>query len=177
MYQDTKKKWIYLGVYILCFLPCAFLFLIGLLDFILVAAGQIKEEKSFLLVAAVVFTLFAILSIVLWFKILKMIWVGKMNRYFEMDEDGLIAISDLSGYMHMKQKKCVSVFLDCIGKGLLKNCMIFPKDPTYILLDNGKNTIAEKYIVIHCNSCAAPNTLRIGFEHQCKYCGAEIQGM
>ncbi|MGN0153143.1 MAG: hypothetical protein ACI4A3_01735, partial [Lachnospiraceae bacterium] len=63
-----------------------------------------------------------------------------------------------------------------ISKSLRIGCqfLLYNINPTYILLDNGKKTIAEKFIVVHCKCCGAPNTLRIGYETTCKYCGAVV---
>lgn len=174
MYQNKKKTWIYLGIYLTCFIPVGFNFVIMMFTLLLYATNQIPSENLDWSLTVVVVSLFGCLTFILFFQIRKFLRVGKISRYFEADIDGLIAISDLAHFLKMDQKKFVSEFLYYIGKGVLVNCMIFQEDPTYILLDNGKEKISEKYVVLHCRRCAAPSTLRISFECRCKYCGAEF---
>lgn len=105
-------------------------------------------------------------------------WIEKLKIYngiLANDADGLISMEELAGYMKMKRHKCFALFLDCVGKNLLKNCTVFAEDPTYLVLDNGKKTIAEKFVVKHCPKCSAPSTLRIGYENTCKYCGTVME--
>ncbi|MGN0438629.1 MAG: hypothetical protein ACI4F4_08915 [Lachnospiraceae bacterium] len=177
MYQNKKKTWIYLGICLACFIPIGFNFVIMMFTLLLYATNQIPSNHLDLPVVGIIVSLFGCLTFILFFQIRKYLRVGKISRYLEVDDNGLVAISDLSHFMKRKQKKVVSDFLDFVGKGVLVNCMIFQEDPTYILLDNGKETVSEKYVVLHCRKCGAPSTLRIGFEHQCKYCGAQFQEM
>ena len=174
MYQNKKKKWIYLGVYLACFIPIGFNFIIMMFTLLLYATNQIPSNHMDLSAVSIVVSLFGFLTFILFFQIRKYLRVGKISRYLELDHDGLVAISDLAHFLKINQKKFVSEFLDFVGKGVLINCMIFQEDPTYILLDNGKEKISEKYVVLHCRQCGAPSTLRIGFEHQCKYCGTNF---
>lgn len=174
MYQNKAKIGGNLIVFSIFLILCAFLSFIMFLDILLIVTNQVPSKEEDISIASVFFGGFLFLSIVCFRKIRNAFCAGKLNRFFEKDEDGLIEIAEIARHMHMKQQKCFSFFLDCVGKGLLKNCMVFPEDPTYILLDNGKNTITEKYVVVHCNCCGAPSTLRIGFENTCKYCGAVV---
>ena len=174
MYQNKKKTWIYLGIYLAFCIPIGFNFVIMMFTLLLYATNQIPSEHSDWSSLGIVVSLFGCLTFILFFRIRKFLRVGKISRYLETDSDGLVAITDLAHFLKMDQKKFVSEFLYYIGKGVLINCMIFQEDPTYILLDNGKENISEKYVVLHCKQCGAPSTLRIGFEHRCKYCGVEF---
>ena len=174
MYQDKKKKGIRFGICLAGFLYCAFHFLMILFWFLLVVTNQMHGNSSILPVIGVVFSFFTIFTVILFCKLRKILRVGRFNNFFEKDEDGLVAVSDLSHELKLKPKKCISEFLEFVGNGLLVNCMIFPEDANYILLDNGRKQIKDKYVVIHCTNCAAPNTLRIGYEHNCKYCGTQL---
>lgn len=98
----------------------------------------------------------------------------RINRIFSESEEGLLDIEEVAKQLKMKHYKFVVVFHRLVGRRLLINCSVFPEDPTCIILANEKYDIRSKFIVHRCKNCAAPNTLRIGFERECKYCGANI---
>lgn len=174
MYLNKVKIWTGRILYILALLPCAGASAILLLYMQLIVTNQVSVRAEDVSITSTILGAFLFGTIVFYRKLRNILHAEKMNRFFEEDEDGLVAIADVAKYMNMEQKKCFSFFIDCVGKGILENCMIFQEDPTYILLENGRNKIHEKFIVLHCNSCGAPNTLRIGFENSCKYCGAVL---
>lgn len=98
----------------------------------------------------------------------------RINGIFERNEDGLLVIEKTAGQLKMKHYKFFAVFQRLVGKRLLRNCSIFSEDPTCIILANEKYDIRAKFTVERCKNCAAPNTLRIGYDKECKYCGAKI---
>lgn len=98
----------------------------------------------------------------------------RISRIFAESEDGLLDTEEVAKRLKMKQYRFFAAFHRLIGKRLLQNCSIFSEDPTCIILANEKHDIRSKFIVHRCKNCAAPNTLRIGFEKECKYCGAKI---
>lgn len=174
MYQNKLKIRVNLILFTLLFIPFAICALYTIFNVFLIVTNRIHIREEGYSITGILFAVFIFLSIVFFRGIMRAFRARKMGCFFEKDEDGLIAVEELAAYMHMKQQRCLSFFLDCVGKGFLRNCMIFPEDPTYILLDNGKDVISEKYVVQHCHNCGAPNTLRIGFESACKYCGQQI---
>lgn len=98
----------------------------------------------------------------------------RINRIFSESEDGLLDIEEVAKQLKMNHYRFVVVFHRLVGRRLLINCSVFPEDPTCIILANEMYDIRSKFIVHRCKNCAAPNTLRIGFERECKYCGANI---
>lgn len=98
----------------------------------------------------------------------------RINRIFSESEEGLLDIEEVAKQLKMKHYKFVVVFHRLVGRRLLINCSVFPEDPTCIILANEMYDIRSKFIVHRCKNCAAPNTLRIGFEKECKYCGTNI---
>lgn len=98
----------------------------------------------------------------------------KFGKYFETCEDGLVSMEKAALIFNMKQQRFFVTFLDCLGKGFLKNCSVFTEDPTFILLENGGKSIKDKFAIVHCQKCGAPGVIRIGFENTCKYCDSII---
>lgn len=98
----------------------------------------------------------------------------RINGIFERNEDGLLVIEETAELLKMKHYKFFAVFQRLVGKRLMQNCSVFSEDPTCIILANEKYDIRAKFTVERCKNCAAPNTLRIGFEKECKYCGSKI---
>lgn len=174
MYLNKLKCAIKMIVFLPLFCICSFIALIALLNVLLMALGQIEKDGFGTGMVWYMMAAFGFLAFVLFTKIRKVYRAWKMNRYFEKDKDGLISVEEAARHIKVKQQKCFSLFLDFVGSGLLKKCTVFKEDPTYFLLDNGKKTIKDKFVVMHCNQCGAPSTLRIGFENRCKYCNAII---
>lgn len=174
MYRNKPKIIIIIAVFSLLFAGCAFIAVVMLLDIILVLTHQIPSYKGSLSLPCYMLATFSLFSYLSFKKIQKAYRANKMSQYFEQDSDGLISMEALAIHMKMKRHKCFALFLDCIGRNLLKNCTVFSEDPTYLILDNGKKTIAEKFVVKHCPKCSAPSTLRIGYENTCKYCGTVV---
>lgn len=175
MYYNKSKTYVQLVINTVIMVPFFVLSFVFLADLILMLTNQIETTDSLTYPLVIFFActfLFVFLSTAK--KLFDIIRVIKMCCFMKRDDDGLILIKDLAGYMKMNQKKCFSFFIKSIGKGLLVNCSLFQEDPTYILLDNGKDTILKKYTVVHCPKCGAPSTLRIGFEKSCKYCGVDV---
>lgn len=106
-------------------------------------------------------------------RCLRCLRANKIGKYFENCEDGLVEIEAASTYMKWGKQKFFSVFLDCLGKGYLKNCSVFTEDPNFLLLENGGKSIREKFAILHCRQCGAPGVIRMGFENTCKYCGSK----
>lgn len=175
MYQNKVKMTVTFLVFGAIFAGCGFVTVVMVLNTILVLTHQIHSIGEMLGLSCFVLAAFGTFSFLSFRKLQKIFWVRKMGRYFEQDQDGLVSIEEMAIHMKMKQHKFVDLFLDCIGRNLLYNCTIFPEDPTYLLLENGKKNLTEKFVVKHCPKCGAPSTLRIGFENQCKYCNTVIR--
>ncbi len=113
-----------------------------------------------------------------WFIAFPLFWDAirayRISCVFEENEDGLLEIEEVAEQLKMKHYRFVVVFHRLVGKKLLQNCSVFPDDPTCIILANERYDIRAKFNVYRCKNCGAPNTLRIGFEKECKYCGANI---
>lgn len=174
MYQNKPKMFVIFTVFSLIFLGCAFVAALMVINLLLALTHQIYSDRESLLMICYMITSFSIFSFLSFKKLQKTYRARKMGKYFEKDTDGLVSIEKLAVHMKMKRHKCFALFLDCIGKKLLKNCTVFSDDPTYLVLDNGKKTITEKFVVKHCPKCSAPSTLRIGYENTCKYCGTVV---
>lgn len=99
---------------------------------------------------------------------------SRINKLLETDDDGLIPIKEAAEALRMKQSKFFTLFHRYVGKGWLVKCTVFSEDPTYIILDNGRADIRQKFTVCQCPNCGAPSTLRIGFEFHCKYCNSQL---
>lgn len=153
-------------------------FLSAILAFymILIFTGQVEDaEQTDYGMSVIMVGLSFFCAYVFGGRCLRALRANKLGKYFEGSEDGLVSIEAAAAYMNMKQQKFFQVFLDCLGKAYLKNCSVFTEDPTFILLENGGKTIAEKFAIIHCKKCGAPNVIRIGFENTCKYCSSIVE--
>lgn len=171
MYQNKRKMLVKFIVYGALFAYCAYMLGMLSLGMLLIATHQIKASGDETALYGYMLVTFLLLCALLFLQLQKLRRARKMGLYFEKDKDGLVSIEKLAVYLKMRQHKCFALFLDCVGKGLLQKCTVFSEDPTYLLLENGKNTIAEKFVVKNCKKCGAPNTFRIGFENACVYCG------
>lgn len=174
MYHNKIKMAVIFLVFSIIFAGCGYVAVMLFFYIVLAATKQIHtigDVYSFSFFMFGSFSLFATLSFK---KLQKTFRARKMAKYFEKDADGLVSIEELACYLKMKRHKCFALFLDCVGRNLLRNCTVFSEDPTYLLLDNGKENRLEKFVVKHCPKCGAPSTLRIGFENTCKYCGAVV---
>ncbi len=172
MYLNHAKIWLHRGIY-----GCLGIVLTGFSFFmcmgcILQIMGITDTDEVELIYYLTFLFLFAD------YLCIKAFWrtfrAAKMSRYFEKDSDGLVDTEAAAAAMKMKQVKFVEVFIDYVGRGLLIKCGIFAEDPTCILLENGQQDIRQRFAVLHCSNCAGPNAVRIGFKHQCKYCGTEM---
>lgn len=173
MYLNSTKFWItciVTGGLALCF---AFM---GLLVFFIGieaeshAFGDTSFDASFIIITT---SWLIVAGIFVWF-FLDAIRAYRISRIFEGDEDGLLEIKETAEQLKMKHYKFFAVFHRLVGKRLLRNCSVFSEDPTCIILANEKYDIRAKFTVERCKNCAAPNTLRIGFERECKYCGSKL---
>lgn len=126
-------------------------------------AGFIILSVSFLMVAGIYARFF-----------LDAIRAYRISRIFKKNEDGLLEIKETAEQLKMKQYKFFAAFQKLVGKRLLRNCSVFSEDPTYIILADEKHDIRAKFTVERCKNCAAPNTVRIGFKKECKYCGSKL---
>ena len=137
---------------------------------LLEVTDQIKSEEGILMTWFAVGFFFLFFTVFFTKKLLLYYHAYRMSKQFEGDEDGLIEIVTLSERLHMKQRKFVQAFLLGVSKNLLRNCSIYTVDPAYIIVQNGKKTIKERFRAQRCKSCGATNVIRIGFENRCRYC-------
>lgn len=175
MYQNKPKMIVIFAVFSPLFAVCFFVAVLTFLNVLLILAKQAPKVDESVFLPCYMMLTFSIFFYLSFKKLQKVYRAKKMGKYFEQDSDGLISIEELAMHMKMKRHKCFALFLDCIGRNLLKNCTVFSEDPTYLVLDNGKKTITEKFVVKHCPKCSAPSTLRIGYENTCKYCGTVME--
>lgn len=173
MYRNKTKMGILTAVFLPIFVGCAYVAAMMVFYIFLVVTQQIYTIPEMFGMSCMMGVVFAMVAFLAFKKLRKVFCAGKMGRFFEQDRDGLVSIEELAAHMKMKQHKCFAMFLDCVGSNLLIKCTVFPEDPTYLLLENGKETLAEKFAVKHCARCGAPGTLRIGFENTCRYCGSK----
>lgn len=164
MYLNPTKFWITSLVSGAVTLYFGVMALLGL-----VILGGGAESWGFVIV--VFWALIALISFLFFWDAVR---AYRLSRIFMRSEDGLIDIEELARRLKMKHYRFVVTFHRLIGKRLLRNCSVFSEDPTCIILANEKYDIRTKFSVCQCRNCGASNTLRIGFEKECKYCGAEI---
>lgn len=165
MYLNPVKFWITCIVSGGVTLYFGFMGLLGLF---------IGHDTSFVAIFVIISTSWLIIAgISAWF-FLDAIRAYRISRIFEENEDGLLEIQETAEQLKMKHYKFFAVFHRLVGKRLLRNCSVFSEDPTCIILANEKYDIRAKFTVERCKNCAAPNTLRIGFERECKYCGSKL---
>lgn len=98
----------------------------------------------------------------------------KFNSLFENDPDGVISLEKAAGLFGMPVHKFVSLFDRLVKKGFLVNCSLSNPDNPVIVLNNGAATAEERFDVIHCPNCGAPNQIKLGFVEICRYCGSGI---
>ncbi len=153
--------------YVGIFLLAMFLQVVGAIN----VTDGLGTEMALMVYVECMFLLFDVICIR---AIVKTFRATKINRILEGDSEGLLFMEDVAKKMNMQHDKFVALFIDCVGRDLLQNCGIYAEDPTYILLENGAKDIREKFAVVHCPQCGAPNAVRIGFPNQCKYCNVEL---
>lgn len=133
-----------------------------------------SDDTPFVAIFVIISTSWLIIAgISAWFFV-DAIRAYRISRIFEGNEDGLLEIGKTAEQLKMKHYRFFAVFHRLVGKRLLRNCSVFSVDPTCIILANEKYDIRAKFTVGRCKNCAAPNTLRIGFERECKYCGSKL---
>lgn len=164
MYLNPTKFWITSLVSGAVTLYFGVMALLGL-----VILGDGAESWGFVIVFF--WALIALISFLFFWDAIR---AYRINSIFMRNEDGLLDIEELARRLKMKHYRFVVMFHRLIGKRLLRNCSVFSEDPTCIILANEKYDIRAKFSVCQCRNCGASNTLRIGFEKECKYCGAEI---
>lgn len=97
----------------------------------------------------------------------------KFNTFFEGDPDGVLSVEKTAVLFGMPVHKFVDVFDKLLKKGYLKNCTLENPDNPVISLNNGADSADEKFDIVHCPSCGAPNKVKIGFVDECRYCGSK----
>ncbi len=175
MYLNHTKIWLQRGIYGFMGIVLSgysFLMCLGCIFQITGYSSSGLENMAFIYYTTFLFLFADFLCIR---AIMRTFRAAKMSRYFEKDKDGLVDMEVAAKEMKMKHSKFVEAFMDYVGRGLLVKCGICAEDPTYILLENGQKDIRQRFAVLHCSNCAGPNAVRIGFKHNCKYCGTEIK--
>lgn len=97
----------------------------------------------------------------------------KFNSLFENDPDGTVSVENASKLCGMTVSRFVDVFSKLVKKGFLINCSLENPDNPVISLNNGADSADEKFDIVHCPSCGAPNKVKIGFVEECRYCGSK----
>lgn len=175
MYLNQAKLWVIRILSLLGMVAFAFFDFIFLLYFIGVLCGIDKESTTTDLMMSILFIVVLSLLVRHNFCLFRdTVRAAKINKILEMDDDGLLPIKEVAETLHMKQSKFFTLFHRYVGKGWLVKCTVFSEDPTYIILDNGRADIRQKFTVCQCPNCGAPSTLRIGFEFNCKYCNSQL---
>ncbi len=98
----------------------------------------------------------------------------KFNSLFENDPDGVISVENASRLFGKTVAEVAELFDKLIKKGYLKNCSLQNPDKPVFILNNGAETVEERYDIIHCPNCGAPNSVKYGFVEQCQYCGSKV---
>ena len=174
MYLNRKKFWISVLISGAIALYGAFWTFLCTFSVLLIATGQVGKEETVSSDMLVVVGLFLFVALVFGRKTWSLIKTYQISACLAQDKDGLIEMETVAGDVHMKQTRFVRLFIKAIGQNQLKNCSIYAIDPTYILLDNGKKTIKERFRVTKCACCGATNVIRMGFDNSCKYCGGKM---
>ena len=99
---------------------------------------------------------------------------NKFNSLFESDPDGELSAERTARLFNMPLSKLISLFDKLVKKGYLKNCSLRNPDNPVFVLNNGAETVEERYDIVHCPNCGAPNSVKYGFVEQCQYCGSKV---
>ena len=89
---------------------------------LLIGTEHVKSSAEIPEESALVLGTFLIFFFVFAQKTLDTLRASKISKLLAHDKDGLVLIEELSKRMKMKQTKFVSLFVRCIGKGVLINC-------------------------------------------------------
>ncbi|MBE6861446.1 MAG: zinc ribbon domain-containing protein [Ruminococcus sp.] len=99
---------------------------------------------------------------------------NKFNSMFESDPDGVISAERASRLFGKNVYELTDLFDKLVKKGYLINCSLQNPDNPVFVLNNGAETVEERYDIIHCPNCGAPNSVKYGFIEQCQYCGSKV---
>lgn len=173
MYLNSTKFWITCIVAGGVTLYFGFMGLMGLIIGTL-TEFPVFEDTPFVAIFIIISASWLIIAGISARFFLDAIRAYRISGIFNTNEDGLLEIKETAEQLKMKHYRFFAAFQRLVGKRLLRNCSVFSEDPTCIILANEKYDIRAKFTVERCKNCAAPNTLRIGYEKECKYCGSKL---
>ncbi len=102
---------------------------------------------------------------------------NKFNSIFENDPDGKLSVEKTSLLFGMPVFKFVKLFDKLVKKGYLVNCSLNNSgEQLLIVLNNGGRSTQQKFDIINCPNCGAPNEVKLGFVEKCSYCGNKLVG-
>lgn len=131
-------------------------------------AGAYLSVYSFLIFVPGFFMYLGIRTLILTGK------AKKFNSIFESDPDGELSAEKTARLFNMPLPKLINLFDKLVKKGYLINCSLRDPDCPMFVLNNGAKTLKERYDIIHCPNCGAPNSVKYGFIEECQYCGSKI---
>lgn len=98
----------------------------------------------------------------------------KFNSLFEADPDGVVSVEKTARLFGKPVDKFIDLFGKLVKKGFLINCSLENPDEPVIVLNNGAEKVEDRFDVVKCPSCGAPNNIRLGFVGNCKYCSSKL---
>lgn len=175
MFKNSGKIAVGILVNGLISLPFDFVSAIMIFYFILSIFNQVENNSpEDIGMTIVIGAFFTFIAWVLLRRCITAYRADRLSSYFMRYPEGLVPIAEVASFMNMKVNRFFRVFMECRGRGYLINCSVFADDPTFIILENGEKEIKNKFAIIHCKQCSAPNAIRLGFENKCKYCGTVV---
>lgn len=181
MYLGKQKIAMEYGYATLLFMLSGFFLFIAVVG-IFMYSSQIPGEEDRIALQGLKESLGVCVGMIVFFTpilivgICKLKMVGKANKFnslFENDPDGTVSVENAARLCGMTISKFVDVFSKLVRKGLLVNCSLDNPDNPVISLNNGADSADEKFDIVHCPSCGAPNKVKIGFVDECRYCGSK----
>jgi len=102
---------------------------------------------------------------------------NKFNNVFENDPDGVLFISKISQLFGMTEQQFTILFHKLTKKGFLINCSLENQEDFVIVLNNGGETVEDKFDIVQCPNCGGNNQIKIGFVQECRFCGSKVSNI